>query len=380
MASFIDADAAPESNHAIMGKMRALRVESGETKASLKHVDIPPLGPSDVLIKVSSAILAPDVFGLVGAGKLAQAPTTLGHKVAGTIAQTGAEVKHLQVGQRVRLDPNLNCGACRYCDTDRDQMCAECGIMGFFALGKFPKWEKYHPGGLADYVRAPTSQIDVLPDSISCDTGAKIHDLANALRAFKTCQLPVGATVLITAATGAMGTSCVKLASFFGIGQLILVGRSFQRLQSVAQLTSIPCHCVGLDGLGDDWIASRALGRRVSELVPKGVDAIIDYSPADVDMWQVMDALALGGTFVPIGGNWSVLPIPSRLITLKCWRIIGMRNHSKEDSRTIMELLKREQLKVDDLVTQQFGLDEVDKAIEELKDRSRPSWMLIIHP
>jgi threonine dehydrogenase-like Zn-dependent dehydrogenase len=382
MGSFTETDAVPvtRSSNSIVRKMRALRVEAGETKASLKQVDVPALGPSDLLIKVESAILAPDVFGLVRAGKLLQAPTTLGHKVAGTIAQRGPEVEHLQTGQRVRLDPNLNCGSCTYCRSDRDQMCSQCGIMGFFALAKFPRWERYHPGGLADYIRVPASQVDVLPDSISCDTGAKIHDLANALRAFKNCELAVGATVVLLAATGAMGTCCIKLAPFFGVGRLILVARSIERLQAVAKLTSVPCECVGLDTLGDDWVASRALGRRISELAPEGVNAVIDYSPSGEDMWQVFDALAIGGTFVPIGGNWSVTPFPARILTLKCWRIIGTRNHSKEDSRTIIDLLKRGQLHVEDLVTAEFALQDIEKAIEQLRDRSRPSWMLMIRP
>ena len=119
-------------------KMRALRVEQGSKTAHLDDVEVPSIGPHDVLIRVKSAILAPDVFGIVASGRLAQAPTTLGHKVAGVVDKVGAAVNEVQVGERVRLDPNLSCGACKFCRTDRDHMCAECGVMGFFALGSFP--------------------------------------------------------------------------------------------------------------------------------------------------------------------------------------------------------------------------------------------------
>ncbi len=360
--------------------MRALRVEKGSKEAHLAKVEVPLIGPQDVLIKVFSAILAPDVFGIVGSGRLTQAPTTLGHKVAGIVEQVGEAVTEVRAGQRVRLDPNLSCGTCKLCQTDRDHMCSECGVMGFFALGQFAKWERYHPGGMADYVRVPASNVDVLPDHISFDVGAKIHDLANAVRAFRNCTLSVGSTVLITAATGAMGTSCIKLAPFFGVSRLILVGRLLERLEAVRKLTSLPCDLIGLDKLGEDWVESRALGHRVRQIAPDGVDAIIDYAPVGVDLWQAIDGLALNGTFIPMGGNWSVIPIPARVISLNCWRIYGTRNHSRGDSRTVMDLLKTGQLNVDELVTHEFSLQNIESAIVQLKDRSRPSWMLIVRP
>ena len=233
---------------------------------------------------------------------------------------------------------------------------------------------------MADYVRAPAANVDVLPDNISFDVGAKVHDLANAVRAFRNCDLPVGSTVLITAATGAMGTSCIKLAPYFGVSRLILVGRHHERLEAVTKLTSVQCDLIGLDTLGDDLVESRALGRRVRQLVPSGVDAIIDYSPVGVDLWQVMDGLALNGTFIPMGGNWSVLPIPARVVALNCWRVYGTRNHSRGDSRTVMELLQKGGLNVDELITHEFSLQDIESAIAQLKDRSRPSWMLTVRP
>ena len=337
--------------------MHALRVEKGATKAHLKVIDLPQIDSDEILIKVRSAILAPDVFTIVESGRLSQAPTTLGHKVAGTIEQVGGAVQNLKVGQRVRLEPNLNCGDCSYCRTDRDQMCSECGTMGFFALQSFPKWEKYHPGGLAEYVRASASQVDVLPDNVSFDVGAKVHDLSNALRA-----------------------CCLKLAPFFGVSRLILVGRSQNRLEAISAVTSIPCDCIGLDTLGDDWISSRALGRKVCEITPKGIDGIIDFSPSGQDLWQVTDGLTLGGSMLVLGGNWSALPIAARTIGLKCWRVLGGRNHSRGDSRTVLELLKSGQLDAENLGTHVFKLQDIEKAIAQLKDRNQPSWMLVIRP
>ena len=106
-------------------------------------------------------------------------------------------------------------------------------------------YARYHDGGLADYILAPHWLIDVLPDNVSFDVAAKVHDLANAVPALKLTALPLGGTLVITAATGTMGTATIKLASFFGAGRLILVGRSAERLEAVRPLAgSLPVETV----------------------------------------------------------------------------------------------------------------------------------------
>jgi threonine dehydrogenase-like Zn-dependent dehydrogenase len=160
--------------------------------------------------------------------------------------------------------------------------------------------------------------VDVLPEDVSLDAGAKVHDLANAAQDFRACALEPGSTVANLAATGAMGTSCKKMAAFCGVSHLILIGRKSDRLKEVFALTSIRCACIGLDTL-DNWTSTRALGRKVKEAAAlDDVHVIIDYCQEGVDLWQVLDGLRLGGTLVPVGGNWSIIPTPARVISLNC--------------------------------------------------------------
>ncbi len=366
------------------GRMRALRAHAPSEQPKLELVDVPIIGPQDVLIKVASAGLVPGAFTMLKQGRLSILPTTLGHNVAGVVEKVGNLVDTVRVGQRVRLHPNVGCGTCSYCTTDRDQMCPEAGIIGFagFGAGRMPLYEQYHDGGLADYVRAPSSRVDVLPENVNFDVGAKIHDLANAMRVLKMADLLPGATVLITAPTGSMGAACIKLAPFFGIGRLILVGRSMDRLEAVKKLTSINCDLVALGDLGDDWPTTKALVRRLRELVSSGVDAIIDFTPsgATTDIYQIMGALAVNGTMVHMGGNAATLPLPLIVVMINCWRIVGTRNHSRADAKTVLRWLGDGRLNVDDLITHRFKLEDIDEAITRLQDRSLPVMMMVINP
>ena len=361
-------------------QMLALRVNSGQKTAKLETINVPEISENDVLIKVSAAHLGPDVFKLVAMGRLQPLPTTLGHKVAGMIAAAGASVSNVKVGDRVRLDPNLNCGSCTFCNTDRDALCNDIGIMGFFALRSTPLFDRYHDGGLAQYVRAPASCVDRLADNLSYDVGAKVHDLANAAAVLKRAAFPVGSTLLITAATGSMGSCVVKLAPFFGVRRLVLVARSKQRLSAVKAISQLECHCVATEGLESDWESSGGLSKAVSALIPEGVDAAIDFSPSGTGLWQVAHSLRVDGSIVLMGGNYSVLPFSGREIGMRALRVFGHRNHSRQDSKLILQLLESGVLQVDDLLTHHFKLEDWEKAIDSLQERSLPAWTLSIHP
>ena len=76
--------------------------------------------------------------------------------------------------------------------------------------------------------------------------------------------------------------------------------------------------------MGEKWIEERGLASRVKQISGReGSDAIIDYTPEGTEFWQVLDGLKLGRTMIPMGGNWSLMPIPGGVIGLKCWRLQG---------------------------------------------------------
>ena len=366
--------------------MRAFRCDLGATEPRMQYIDIPKIGPQDVLVKVVSVGLAVGVFNMLKKRIIDPLPTTLGHEIAGTVEEVG-ELVHgdVVVGQRVRINPILTCGNCRHCNTDRHQMCQEgAGIMGFnrFGAKKSSYYDNYHDGGMADYVRVPKESVQALPDNVNFDVGAKVHDLANALRCLKVATLPPGATVIIAGATGTMGTASIKLAGFFGISRLILVGRSAERLEAVKKLAApgIQVDVVSLADLGQDWPTTKALSRNLLQLAPQKVDAVIDYWPAGADIWQSMAALCVNGVLVHMGGNHSLLPIPMIGMSINCWRIIGTRGNTPTDQNTILEWLGKGRLQVDELITHKWTLEQVDEAVTKLSDRSIPAWMMMINP
>lgn len=360
--------------------MLAARAYEGEDELRLEEVDRPVPGPGDVLIKVESAGLAPGVLAQWQLGRYPILPRTLGNEAAGYVEELGAGVTEFAVGDRVRLHPNLSCGACEYCLTDREQMCAAHSIIGqgVYGADAMALHKRYLDGALAEYVVAPARLVDHLPDAISFDVAAKIHDIADGVRVWRTANVPPGGTVVFTAATGTVGTTAIRMARFFGIGRIIAVARSAERLAQVQALAPDLVETIALEEI--DFEQNGGLTAAIRRLVPTGPDAVIDFLPEGPGTWQAITSMKVGGTAVLMGGNMAMPPLPTLAIMVNCWRIIGTRGCTREDTRQVIRWLQDGALEFEDLITHRFALTDVVAAQRQVRDRPDPTWMVVIRP
>lgn len=362
------------------GTMLAYRGFEGEPIPRLVEIEIPEVGDGDVLVKIVSAGLTYGTFTLQRAGLLKPMPMTLGHEGAGIVEAVGRNVRSVKSGDRVRIHPTLTCGRCRHCLTDRDQMCWGSAMMGFVSFGAtVPEYPHYHNGYMAEYAVAPERQIDRLPDHLSFDAGAKLHYAANAMRTLKVAELPPGGTLGILGATGSMGVVTIKLAPVFGVSRMVLVGRSTQRLREAAALSSIPVEIVSTETMGENWAETGALPHRMAEVVPDGLDALIDYLPDGGPMVQAAIGLATGGTFVNMGGGPQPFPFSMRALVGKCFKVVGTRNHSRLDAKEVLRLMDIGTLSIDDLITHRSPLADVEAAVGRLTSRDETVWMSVVN-
>jgi threonine dehydrogenase-like Zn-dependent dehydrogenase len=362
--------------------MRAARAYRDAEALSLEEIDRPTPGPGEVLIEVKSAGLAPGGLEQWRRGIYPILPRTLGNEAAGVIAELGPEVTGLAIDQRVRLHPNLCCRNCEYCRTDREQFCSAHSVIGqgIYGPDAMPMHTRYVNGCLAEYVLAPAWLADPLPDAVSFDDAAKIHDIADALRAWKTTRVGPGSTVVFNAATGAIGSVFMRMAPLLGVDRVLAVARSAERLEQIRALDPDRIDTVATDELGADWGETQALTKRLRELAPAGVDAVIDFTPNGPMTWQSVAALKRGGSAALMGPNLSPTPLSAMVIMVNGWQIAGTRGCTHDDALQIIRWLQSGRLKVSDLITHSFSLDEINAAEVLVRERREPAWMVVIHP
>ncbi|QNE21356.1 alcohol dehydrogenase catalytic domain-containing protein [Kribbella qitaiheensis] len=358
--------------------MLAAEVVDAEGTFRIGDIPKPSAGANEVVIRVVAAGLAPGAFNLLRMGRVPIVPTVLGHEIAGIVESVGEGVDPTLADQRVRVHPLLSCGVCDYCTTDREMMCSANSMIGHAIFGPdaMPRYSKYHNGGLAEYVVVPAANVDLLPESLSFDLGAKTHDFANAVRAFKLAETEAGSTIAVTAATGAMGVATIAIARWYGVRRIIAVGRDEDRLAAVQAIDPELVRTVTISPDDD----ARGVTGRMRAIEPAGVDAVIDYFPHGKGTSFVFGGIKTGGRLVHMGVNPEPLVIPPAAFSVNCITFVGTRNGTRKDAHDAMRLLAEDPKRYEDLITHRFTLDDVDRARDIFRDRQEPMWMAVVSP
>jgi 2-desacetyl-2-hydroxyethyl bacteriochlorophyllide A dehydrogenase len=226
----------------------------------------------EVVVAVAACGLCGTDLHLVDGHVPTTYPLVPGHELAGEVVAVGAAVQRLAVGDRVAVDPNLPCHACRMCRRGRSNLCESYAALGVTMAG-----------GAADFVAAPEHTCVRLPAGLDLADATLIEPLSCALRGFDVLQLPVGDRVLIYGA-GTMGLLNLALARRAGAASVDLVDRNADRLPAARQLG-----------------ARHAVASAAEIEVPHGWDAVIDCTGVVAAIEDGLARVGKGGTFLQFG-------------------------------------------------------------------------------
>jgi NADPH:quinone reductase len=245
---------------------------------ALADVDLPELGPSDVLVRNRAACVNfPDL--LMTEGKYQHRPDVpfiIGMESAGDVVDVGAGVQGFRPGDRV--------------------------IVG----GK--------SGAFAEYRVAHSNAIRAIPAGL--DYAEAASHTAGLLTAYvalvRLGQIAKGETVLIHGAAGGVGHAAVLLARHMGATVIATSASEAKRewLRDFADHVFEPG-----DGLRD----------AVLQIAPKGVD--LCYDPVGGDLFdRSVRCMAFGGRYLVIGFTSGRIPeISVNYPLIKGFSIIGVR-------------------------------------------------------
>lgn len=344
----------------------------------VQEVETPVPASGEALVRVRAAGLAPGAFNLLRMGNVPILPTILGHEIAGEVESVGDPADSNLVGARARVHPLLSCGVCDYCTSDREMMCAENSMIGHAIFGQsaMRRYSRYHNGGLAEFALVPVANLDILPEAVDFELGAKVHDFGNAVRALKLAELDTPSTLIVTAATGAMGVATIALAGHFGVEKVIAVGRDSERLQAV---TAIAPELVSAVAIAQEDSPQTVAGR-IRALAPEGAHAAIDFFPHGNGTSLIFGGLRTGGRIVHMGVNPEPMLIPPAAFSVNCITFIGTRNGTRRDAHDALRLLASDPARYRRLITHRFTLDDAFRARDIFQSRVEPMWMAVVSP
>jgi len=323
-------------------KALAFHEHGGLDRLRYQEVPDPAIGPADVLVRVRACALNHlDLFVREGLpGFRLPLPFWTGCDIAGEVAQVGAEVREVAVGDRVAVNPNLHCGRCEFCQKGEQSLCVTYGILG----------EHVH-GGLAEYVKVAGDKTLTLPAHVKYeDAAAFILVNMTAWRMLVTqARLHAGEDLLVIGVGGGVSSTAVQIGKLCG-ARVWVTSSSDDKLARARELGADEC----INHAREDW--ARVVWEKTGK---RGVDVVLENVGAAT--WKgSLRVLAKGGRLVTCGATSG--PIGETDIRVVFWKqvsIIGSTMSSNAEFHDVMRELFRGWLRaiVDAVVPLAEGVD-----------------------
>lgn len=302
--------------------------------------------PTDAIVRVTlGSICSSDLHIKHGSVPRAVPGITVGHEMVGIVEQLGAEVKGVNVGDRVTVNVETFCGECFYCKHGYVNNCTS--PHGGWALGC------RIDGGQTEYVRVPLAEqgLNRIPDSVSDEQALFVGDvLATGFWATRISEITEEDTVLIIGAgpTGICTLLCVMLKQ---PKRIIVCEQSEERRNFVKQhypnvLLTTPDECEDFvknnsDHGGADRVLEVAGGKDTFQLA-----------------WRTARPNAIV-TVVALYDEAQTLPLPDmygKNLTFKTGGVDGC------DCEEVLQLIKEGKIDTTPLITHRFPLSRIAEA------------------
>jgi len=316
--------------------MRAMVLEAPREPLVEKRVQTPRIGYGQLLIRVRACgVCRTDLH--VCDGELAQAkhPLILGHQIVGTVAVIGEGVDGFTEGQRVGV-PWLGraCGDCRYCMTDRENLCDRAEFTGYQI-----------DGGYAEYTVANPRFALPLPGSFSDLQAAPL--LCAGLIGYRALSLTFDAERVGLYGFGSAAHIVAQVAVYQGRKVFAFTRPGDLKNQEFARK------------LGAVWAGGS------DQSPPETLDAAIIFAPAGPLGPRALRAVGKGGNVVCAGIHMSDIPsFPYELL----WGERALRsvaNLTRRDGLEFLELAPRIPIHTE---VQSYPLTEANRALDHLRN------------
>jgi threonine dehydrogenase-like Zn-dependent dehydrogenase len=253
--------------------------------------------PTDAIVRItSSAICGTDLHFIRGSAPDMEPGTILGHEGVGVVEALGADVRNLEVGDRVLIPSTIACGNCAYCRAGYFAQCDVANPNGKKAGTSFfggPKATGPFHGLQAEKARIPYANIGLikLPEAITDNQAIAMSDIfPTAWFGAEMAEIKDGDTVAVFGC-GPVGLFAIISAKLMGAGRVFAIDGLNDRL---ARARHLGAECINFEE--EDPV--EAINRLTDDIgVDRAIDAVgIDANhghgghPHGHEQWQPGDA------------------------------------------------------------------------------------------
>ncbi len=327
--------------------MQALILEKAHA-LTLGDIEInEPLGPRDVRIGIKTVgICGSDVHyythGRIGPFIVEQ-PMVLGHEASGVVSETGSEVTHLRLGDRVCMEPGI---------PDPNSQATRLGMYNLDPKVRFWATPPIH-GILRPSVVHPADFTFKLPDNVSFAEGAMVEPLAVGMHAAIKARIKPGDLAVVLGA-GPIGMVTALAALAGGCSQVLLADTQQPKLDLGASLGQIRPVNVQRENIA-------AVAHALSG--GWGADIVFECSGSEAALAHVFEPLCPGGCVVLVGMPLAPIAYDVVAAQIKEARVEHVFRYAHVYPRALA-LMGSGKIDVKPLITDTFGFNDSVRAFD----------------
>jgi S-(hydroxymethyl)glutathione dehydrogenase/alcohol dehydrogenase len=314
--------------------------------------------PHEVLVKIVNAGLCHSDVSVIDGTIPFPTPVVLGHEGAGVVEAVGAAVTQVKEGDHVVLTTLGNCGQCAACDRGQPTHCRQTfgRLPRPYTVGGEKAFQFANTGVFAERTVVNQTQAIVIdadvPLTSACLIGCGVVTGVGAV--LNRAKVDTGQTVAVIG-VGGIGLNVVQGAVIAGAGRIVAVDTNADK-ESVARQFGATDFVDSVDA--------------VKELLPNGVDYAFECVGHPALIRAAIELLDWGGSAVLLGvpklgteAAFVVNTLYNDKSILGC-RYGATRPH--HDIPMLVGLYKAGRLKLDELVTQTYPLEDIQQALDDL--------------
>jgi 6-hydroxycyclohex-1-ene-1-carbonyl-CoA dehydrogenase len=330
--------------------MKAAVYHGNGSGLTVEEWPMPAPGAGEILVDVAACgVCHTDLHYLDhGTPTFKPPPIILGHEVAGMVAGIGAGVETFAVGDRVLLPAVLTCGKCEACRTGRENVCEDGMMLG-----------NHMDGGYAEYIVAPAKDAFHLPEEIPLVEGAIIADaLTTPYHAVVNRGRVRPGDAVVVVGAGGIGLNIIQMATVVG-AHVVAVDVAEEKLAWASRLGAAETvHAPSVD----------RVDKAVRQAIGGGADIAFEAVGRAATQEQAMACLKTGGRLVLVGYSPEPMSLNAGRVMFRELEIVGSLGCRPVDYPRVIELARQGKLKVAELVTHRFHLDEIALAFDALRN------------
>ena len=346
--------------------MKAAVYHGGGRSVAIEEVRVRDPGAGEVLVRIKAAGLCHSDQSVVDGTIPYPVPVVLGHEGAGLVEAVGPGVTSVRAGDAVILSTLAHCGRCRACEGGKPTACRNApnpkDESGFTLDGGTPAYRFANVSAFAEYTLVREQSAIPVDKRVPFDRAALIGcGIVTGVGAvLNRAQVEAGSSMVVFGA-GGIGLNVVQGGVLAGAQPIIAVDVNPQKLALAKRFGATHV----LDATTDD------VATAVRDLTGGGADYTFECI-GNVDVIrQALDLLAPGGTLtivgVPkIGTKWDF--VVHTLYNNKA--ILGCRYGAarpRRDFPMLADLYLAGRLKIDELVTSHYRLEDFATALHDLE-------------